>query len=71
MPHILLYRLFLPPFNLHSGGPSWKNPSKWASCAPDGTVSVLSGDHKSHAGKTKPIARWGRREAIASIAESY
>jgi hypothetical protein len=39
----------------------WKNPSKCASAAPDGTAFVLSGDLKAHTGKTKPIVRWGRK----------
>jgi hypothetical protein len=39
----------------------WRTTSKCASAAPDGAVSVLLGDLKSHTGKTKPIVRWGRK----------
>ena len=58
----ILKALFLPqPSTSIQEVPSWRNPSKCASPAPERAVLVLSGDLKSYAVKAKPIVRWGRK----------
>ena len=53
-PSQVLYKTKCSLSNLQRGGASWNTLSKCACLAPDGAGSVLSGDLKYHAEKTKP-----------------
>ena len=46
-----------PPFNLHVGGCSWRNPSNFAHLTPGRTISVLLGVQNCCSNKANPIER--------------